>query len=143
MRQDELERIEKVKQGLAVVANKRSDHGLIAWAENEGLATKVDRSSKYGNPFVMKKESERDLVCDRFEDERLPLLDVSSLQGRVLICWCYPKRCHGDCLANAANQKEPTPKNSSNNVGQNKQVASTQMHFDFSGNEKSLRALDR
>ena len=59
MRQDELERIEKVKQGLAVVANKRSDHGLIAWAEKEGLATKVDRSSKYGNPSSMEKQEGR------------------------------------------------------------------------------------
>jgi len=58
----------------------------------------------------------------------------------TVAAWKYDRVCQS-CLT--ALKKEPTPKNSSSNGGQNKQVASTQMHFDFSGNEKSLRALDR
>ena len=58
----------------------------------------------------------------------------------TVAAWQYDRVCQS-CLT--ALKKEPTPKNSSNNVGQNKRVASAQMLFDFSGNEKSLKALDR
>ena len=57
----------------------------------------------------------------------------------TVAAWKYDRVCQS-CLT--ALRKEPTPKNLSHIVGQNKRVASMQMHFDFSGNEKSLRALD-
>jgi len=27
------------------------------------------------------------------------ITDLSSLRGKVLGCWCVPKACHGDVLA--------------------------------------------
>jgi hypothetical protein len=61
------------------------------------------RPSKWGNPFAMRGEFQRDVVCDRFEREVLPTLDVSELRGKDLVCFCAPKRCHCDALLRKAN----------------------------------------
>jgi hypothetical protein len=50
----------------------------------------------------MRKEGDRDQVCDRFE-RVLPTLDVSSLRGKDLVCWCAPLRCHCDAILRKAN----------------------------------------
>lgn len=62
------------------------------------------RGSPYGNPFVMGRDGTRDEVCDRFECEILPKLDVSALRGRDLVCYCAPKRCHCDAILIKANE---------------------------------------
>lgn len=63
----------------------------------------IGRGSPWGNPFVIGEHGTRDEVCDRFEREVLPTLDVSALRGRDLVCYCKPARCHGDALLQAAN----------------------------------------
>lgn len=45
----------------------------------------------------------RDDVCDRFDAEQLPDMDVSALRGKDLICFCAPKRCHCDAILRKAN----------------------------------------
>lgn len=76
--------------------------------------TYIDRRSPVGNPFILKDESQRDLVCDKYyewfkhrlrlEDERIiahlnTLMDVYKRYGRLrLFCWCAPKRCHGETI---------------------------------------------
>lgn len=66
-------------------------------------AVYIGRGSPYGNPFVIGKDGTRDDVCDKFRDEILPTLDVSSLKGKDLICFCKPARCHGQDIINKAN----------------------------------------
>jgi hypothetical protein len=61
-------------------------------------AVYIGRGSPYGNPFPIDANNSRDEVCDRFEKEILPNLDVSRLAGKDLICFCSPKRCHGDSI---------------------------------------------
>lgn len=61
------------------------------------------RGSPYGNPFVIGKDGSRDEVCDKFELEILPRLDVKSLRGKDLICFCAPLRCHCDAILKKAN----------------------------------------
>ena len=61
-------------------------------------AVYVGRGSHWGNPFVMGIDGDRDKVCDRFEAEILPTLDVKWLRGKSLVCYCAPKRCHADSL---------------------------------------------
>lgn len=56
----------------------------------------IGRGSPYGNPFVIGRDGDRDEVCDRFRDEALPVMDLSDLRGRDVVCFCAPKRCHGD-----------------------------------------------
>lgn len=69
--------------------------------------------SSFGNPFPMKEEKERDVVCDMYElyfndkilkdklmVESLDRLKLRSKKGEnfALLCFCYPKRCHGDTI---------------------------------------------
>ncbi len=67
-------------------------------------AVRIDRKTKWGNPFYMAGESQRDAVCDRFEKEILAHLDVEELRDKDLVCWCTypgdpnPKRCHGHSI---------------------------------------------
>ena len=115
--QSELERKEQVLKGVTVVANKRKngDLALIAWAEKEGLYVPIDRTSVWGNPFVMGNsadpaDGDRDTVCnsyDMFFQLKLSLhVRIDELKGKVLGCWCFPDRCHGDFLAAQANRKK-------------------------------------
>lgn len=52
--------------------------------------------SRAGNPFVIGPDGDRDQVCDRFRAEVLPTLDVEYMRGHDLVCFCAPRRCHGD-----------------------------------------------
>jgi hypothetical protein len=61
------------------------------------------RGSPWGNPFKLGRDGSRDQVCDRFEKEVLPDLDVTSLRGKDLLCFCAPKRCHVDAIFKKAN----------------------------------------
>lgn len=110
-RADERRRQQEVNEGWAVVANQQSDKNLIQWAEQSGKAVKIDRSSKYGNPFLLGMDGNRDEVCDAFESHYLPhkpsiQKDLRTLRGKVLICHCYPERCHGNCLCDLANRND-------------------------------------
>lgn len=67
------------------------------------------RGSPHGNPFKIGamwngKSMTRDDVCDRFEREILPNLDISSLRGCDLVCFCAPERCHCDAILKKANK---------------------------------------
>lgn len=109
-RKDERARQKEVQKGICVIANQNADKNLILWAENQGKAVRIDRSSKYGNPFILDQDGDRDFVCDCFEQHYLPHKpsiekDIPKLKGKVLICHCFPKRCHGDTLAKLANEQ--------------------------------------
>jgi len=76
-------------------------------------AVYIGRGSLYGNPFIIGKPHPdtgipmtRDDVCDLFEERILPNLDLSGLHNRDLVCFCKPKRCHGDSLLLAANKSQ-------------------------------------
>lgn len=80
----------------------------IKWGDAPASAVYCGRGTKYGNPFVLGymwrgKRMTRDVVCDRYEKEVLPHLDVSELQGRDLLCHCKPLRCHCDPILKKAN----------------------------------------
>lgn len=64
--------------------------------------------SIWGNPFRLKAEYLRDQVCEDFEAYLLSkpelLAKLKSLKGKVLGCWCSPRRCHGHTLAALANR---------------------------------------
>lgn len=101
---DEEERKAMVESGKTVVANSERDKNLIQWAEKKGIAVRVDRSSKYGNPFILDDDGDRDAVCDAYENHYLPhkpsiKKQSAFFKGKVLICHCYPKRCHAESLA--------------------------------------------
>lgn len=66
-------------------------------------AVYVGRPSKYGNPFVIGRDGDRDAVIDRYRRWLLsqPELIATArheLAGKDLICWCAPAPCHADVL---------------------------------------------
>lgn len=83
--------------------------------EDGVITIKVDRSSPLGNPFFMYSESERDMVCnkyeryfyrrlhnqnttDRFKKELDRIYTLCFENDVVLLCWCYPERCHAETI---------------------------------------------
>ncbi|MHC4511051.1 MAG: DUF4326 domain-containing protein [Planctomycetota bacterium] len=60
--------------------------------------------SPFANPYRLGTQGERGEVCDRFGDylySRPELMERArkELIGKILVCWCAPKPCHGDILA--------------------------------------------
>lgn len=102
--EDELDRRGTVEAGGTVVANlhQDTDRALLAWARSSGRFQRIDRNSDWGNPFELGPDGDRDTVCDSFEiyfGRKYSLQErITELEGKVLGCWCYPKRCHGDHL---------------------------------------------
>lgn len=72
------------------------------WAEGNNIY--CGRGSPWGNPFVLGEDGDRDEVCDRFEKEILPKLDITQLRGMNLVCYCAPLRCHCDAILEKANK---------------------------------------
>lgn len=69
----------------------------------------VDRGTKWGNPFIMFSENDRNYVCDmfiRYANWRLTVEPqwLTFLRGKNLVCHCYPKRCHAETLRRLANE---------------------------------------
>jgi len=87
-------------EALPRVLNKH-DHGVPAGAAYIG------RGSIWGNPFVIGRDGSRDAVCDKYEALLATRPDLIArlpdLRGRDLVCFCAPRRCHGDTLRRLAN----------------------------------------
>lgn len=98
----EKQRRKQVERGESVTANIREDTRLIEWAQRKGLYVKIDRQTDWGNPFILDEDGDRNHVCDaygRYLEDKLSLRPrFGDLRGKVLGCWCYPERCHGDVL---------------------------------------------
>ena len=68
----------------------------------------IGRPSKWGNPFEIGKDGNRDEVVEKYttyilSNEEL-LNDLYQLKNKDLVCYCSPKLCHGDVLIILANQ---------------------------------------
>jgi hypothetical protein len=68
----------------------------------------IGRPSIWGNPFKIGKDGDRAEVIAKYRayiQNRPELLaQVRQLKGKVLGCWCKPLPCHGDVLAELADQ---------------------------------------
>jgi hypothetical protein len=69
----------------------------------------IGRPSKWGNPFEIGKDGDRETVILKYREWILTqphlIASLPELRGKVLGCWCAPKACHGDILVSLANQK--------------------------------------
>jgi len=62
----------------------------------------IGRGSKWGNPFIIGKDGDRNTVLMKYEKHVLSRQDLINslpeLEGKILGCWCSPLPCHGDIL---------------------------------------------
>lgn len=71
-------------------------------------AVYVGRPSKWGNPFVLGSDGNREEVIRLyknylFENPELIAQAQEELKGKDLVCWCSPAACHADVLLTIAN----------------------------------------
>lgn len=79
----------------------------------------IGRPSKWGNPYSHRegttaefKVDTRDEAIDAYESwltegkGKHLLNDLHELDGKVLGCWCKPKKCHGDVLVKLINKSK-------------------------------------
>ena len=73
---------------------------------------KVDRSTRWGNPFKVTGDFTAQDAVDAFTNW-LARMDyekqkeyLAPLRGKNLACWCKPKPCHADVLLKWANEVE-------------------------------------
>lgn len=69
----------------------------------------IGRPTKWGNPFVIGVDGDRNDVVRKFEEYILenPVLMQAAkdeLKGKDLVCFCAPLSCHGDVLMRIANE---------------------------------------
>lgn len=66
----------------------------------------IGRPSKWGNPFTIGKDGTRQEVIKKYRKWILSnkelLACLHELKGKRLGCWCHPEACHGDVLAELA-----------------------------------------
>ena len=75
-----------------------------------GCLIKIDRTTKWGNPFRIGQDGDRADVIEKYrrwlwrkiQQEEINLYELADLHGCELGCHCHPLPCHGDVLARAA-----------------------------------------
>lgn len=74
----------------------------------------IGRPSKWGNPFIVGKDGNREEVVQKYEQWLKLNPEVvkeakTELVGKSLICYCAPQACHGDVLVKIANEFTDKP----------------------------------
>jgi len=63
---------------------------------------------KWGNPFIMGRDGNRDAVIEKYEEwiKTQPelLAALPELKGKILGCHCVPQKCHGEVLLRLLDQ---------------------------------------
>lgn len=78
----------------------------VVHSKREPYDVYIGRPSKWGNPFSVEEYTRDGAVAAYAEWIKTQpdlLAALPELRGKVLGCWCAPKRCHGDVLAELAN----------------------------------------
>lgn len=78
--------------------------------KRDAYDVRVDRQTRWGNPFPMKSEADRDRVIAQYRTHlagqircgEVTLDELALLHGKRLGCWCAPRACHADVLTSAA-----------------------------------------
>lgn len=90
---------------------------LVVHCKKNKYDVYIGRGTKWGNPFThlnsatlaRHKVATREDAIEAYREwittgaGRHLLSDLHELRGKVLGCWCSPKPCHGDVLAELAN----------------------------------------
>lgn len=84
-------------------------HSLVVHNKKRLFDVYIGRPSKWGNPFTIGRDGTRGEVIAKYKAwlESCPELKAHAkleLRGKMLGCWCAPLACHGDVLAEIANE---------------------------------------
>ncbi len=71
---------------------------------------RVDRATRWGNPFCIGRDGTRAEVIERYRRDlwrrirtgEVDVDELAALDDRDLACWCAPLPCHAEVLARAA-----------------------------------------
>ena len=71
-------------------------------------AVLIDRDTKWGNPFPLKNEADRENCLIKYINwldlnPKLKEQMVRDLKDKDLVCWCAPLLCHGEIIMEIAN----------------------------------------
>ncbi|HZR02825.1 MAG TPA: DUF4326 domain-containing protein, partial [Burkholderiales bacterium] len=97
-----LENREEVIAKPAIYSMRGGQDSYPCWA------VRIDRRTKWGNPFKVGRDGSREAVIAKYEAwllARPKMVEAvkSELRGKDLLCWCAPLPCHGDVLLRIAN----------------------------------------
>lgn len=80
----------------------------VVHCKKEPFDVYIGRPSKWGNPFQIGEDGSREEVIEKYMDWLLANPDIlngiQELKGKTLGCWCKPKPCHSDILAEVVNR---------------------------------------
>ena len=75
---------------------------LVVHCKKEQFDVYIGRGSKWGNPFKIGVDGNRDQVIAKYYawilTQEYLLADIDELKGKVMGCYCKPLACHGDVL---------------------------------------------
>lgn len=74
----------------------------------------IGRPSKWGNPYFLGLDGDRDEVIEKYRHYLINNKDLMSqileLDGKVLGCFCKPEKCHGDVIVELIEEKKKSKK---------------------------------
>ena len=75
----------------------------VVHCKKEPYDVYIGRGSKWGNPYMIGKDGDREMVISKYEAYLMGpashlIQELPELVGKTLGCWCSPKPCHGDIL---------------------------------------------
>jgi hypothetical protein len=79
----------------------------VVHCKKESYDIYIGRGSKWGNQFKIGRDGNREEVIEKYRQWILSKPQwvkqvKKELKGKILGCWCKPKACHGDVLAEIA-----------------------------------------
>ena len=87
-----------------------STRTVVVNLRHEFYDVRIDRRSKWGNPFRIGPDGTRAEVIAKYrawiQTQPHLLASLGELNGRRLGCWCAPRPCHGDVLVELAEKQE-------------------------------------
>ncbi len=84
-------------------------HPLVVHCKRDYYDVYCARPSKWGNPFVIGRDGDKQEVIAKFKEywDSRPDLQAAAkreLKGLILSCYCAPLDCHVDLIATTANE---------------------------------------
>ena len=83
----------------------------VVHCKKEPYDVYIGRPSIWGNPFAINSTMTQETSLAEYKEYLMNnsglLGRIKELRGKILGCWCHPKPCHGDILAELADDQTP------------------------------------